>query len=281
MNPALDPDTDPGVGPGARPEVRSEARHEARPGAPHGLGWLRQLAAATHQLADGTHQLVAGTRQLFEPLQCPGCLIRVDRPRLCDVCSAAIAVLPSPVRRTVDVRDGDPLVVTALLPYEPPWRNVILHFKEDPDRVVREVVQGVMGRVMREVDPMSGLLLAPIPAASVRLRERGFNPPEVLARWAAKSFGGEWRPRLLERHDYHGPLRGLGAGERQERLQGAMSPGPDIHHHRDASPAVILIDDVLTTGSTLAEAARALRGAGIRRISGLVLASAELGRNSD
>jgi ComF family protein len=109
-------------------------------------------------------------------------------------------------------------------------------------------------------------LVAPVPLHPRRLRERGFSPAALLARALAREARVPVAPTLLARVRDTRSQTELSRAERRRNVAGAFVP-------RTAAPArVWLVDDVVTTGSTLAEAARALRRAGAREIVGVCLA---------
>ena len=123
--------------------------------------------------------------------------------------------------------------------------------------------------------PSEGALI-PIPLAAKRLRERGYNQSEILARALAR----QWRiPVLLE----------VLVRTRETPTQTALTPDTRLANVRAAFAVanvqcpmindhwtLIIVDDVFTTGATLAEAARTLEQAGARRIYGVTFARAAI-----
>jgi ComF family protein len=109
-------------------------------------------------------------------------------------------------------------------------------------------------------------LVVPVPLHPRRLRERGFSPAALLARTLAREARVPFAPTLLTRvRDTHSQTD-LSRTARRRNVAGAFA-------QRAAAPARLwLVDDVATTGSTLAEAARALERAGAREIVGVCLA---------
>lgn len=109
-------------------------------------------------------------------------------------------------------------------------------------------------------------LVVPIPLHARRLRERGFNPACELGRALANAAGLRLAPRALVRLRDTASQTGLARSARRRNVRGAFrARGP-------VPPRIWLVDDVVTTGSTLGEAARALRRAGARRIVGVCVA---------
>ncbi len=116
-------------------------------------------------------------------------------------------------------------------------------------------------------------LVVPVPLHPRRLRARGFNPAAVLARAAARARGARCDPVALVRVRDTPSQTGLSRSARRANVRGAFRARP-----RARIPArVWLVDDVVTTGSTLREAARALRRAGAREVVAVCAARTPLG----
>jgi ComF family protein len=114
----------------------------------------------------------------------------------------------------------------------------------------------------REVDVVTA-----VPLSARRLRERGFNQSALLAWPVARALGARFRPGLLRRKRDTSRQVGLDPAERRRQLQGTFHVASDVR-----TRAVLVIDDVRTTGSTLAEARRALQAAGAGSVYTLTLA---------
>jgi competence protein ComFC len=101
-------------------------------------------------------------------------------------------------------------------------------------------------------------VIVPVPLHPARERERGFNQALLLAELLAPALTAPLRP-VLERTRYTTTQTAYDRAERMENLHGAfrLRKNQDVRDLR-----VLLIDDVLTTGSTLSECARVLRAAG-------------------
>jgi ComF family protein len=109
--------------------------------------------------------------------------------------------------------------------------------------------------------------LLPMPLHRRRLRERGFNQVRELLRPLTQSGTPPLRPDWLRRERETTAQSGLSAGERRRNLRGAFVADPAVRDQR-----VLLVDDVITTGSTIMEAARTLQRAGAAEVRVLALA---------
>ena len=121
-----------------------------------------------------------------------------------------------------------------------------------------------------------GVLVA-VPLHWVRLRERGFDQAGEIARRLARETGMENLSHLIERARFTAPQTEMpSARARRRNLSGAFQ----LRKHASfaAYPRVLIIDDVVTTGSTVSEVAKLLRAAGARRIEVRCLARADLER---
>jgi ComF family protein len=109
--------------------------------------------------------------------------------------------------------------------------------------------------------------LVPVPLARARERERGFNQAGLVAERLAERLGLRVRPRWLVRLRVTAPQSDLVAVERRANVAGAFAAAPVV-----AGRHVVVVDDVITTGATVGECARALRAAGARRVGVLAVA---------
>jgi ComF family protein len=108
--------------------------------------------------------------------------------------------------------------------------------------------------------------VVPIPHHPRRLRARGFSPTREIAGAVARGAGAPLAPRALERTRDTPSQTGLTASARRRNVRGAFRA------LRPLPARIWLVDDVVTTGSTLAEAARALRRAGAHTVVGVCVA---------
>lgn len=112
--------------------------------------------------------------------------------------------------------------------------------------------------------------LVPVPLHAKRVRQRGFNQALELTRTLASAWHLPCRPGMLRRQTATAAQSQLDARARRRNVRGAFARGAAF----EPMSHVALVDDVMTTGSTLAECVRVLRRAGVARIDVWVLARA-------
>jgi ComF family protein len=156
--------------------------------------------------------------------------------------------------------------------YAFPLDRLVPRFKFHADLAAGRLVAQLLG------DALAGAGVAtraarpdavvPLPLHRARLRERGDDQALELARPLARRFALPLRTDVLRRTRATVAQTGLHARERRRNLRGAFAVAAALPAH------VALVDDVMTTGATLAEAARVLRAAGVARVDVWVAARA-------
>lgn len=143
---------------------------------------------------------------------------------------------------------------------------------------VDALVQGLKYRCMLAIAPLFGNAIAgsldehphviiPMPLADARLRERGFNQAQEIARHVSQITGIPLLPRACRKVRDTAPQAALPWKERAKNVRKAFVCDEDFTGRH-----VAVIDDVMTTGATLNELARNLKQAGAARVTGLIVA---------
>lgn len=149
--------------------------------------------------------------------------------------------------------------------YEGALRDALLRLKFGGELSLAPLLGACLLEASRCL-PRPDALLA-VPQHPAHLRRRGFNQAHELAKALPRLTGLPLRPELLHRVKPAPPQAGLAAAQRRRNVRRAFQAAPDA-----ANLCLWLIDDVMTTGSTLAEACRALRAAGARETRVLFVA---------
>lgn len=207
---------------------------------------------------------------------CPSCTagFRAIRSPLCPRCG-----VPFPVREGEDHLCGECLVTErpyaiarAMGYYEGTLLTAIHLFKYRGRTGIGEVLGRMLGDFASEIWDMKIFsLVLPVPLHRSRLKKRGFNQAVILARQLAKRFCLPLDFMTLRREVPTAPQVDLGREERLVNVRGAFKV---TKPERIAGRRILLVDDVFTTGSTLAECTKALIKAKADSVAVLTLARA-------
>jgi predicted amidophosphoribosyltransferase len=154
-------------------------------------------------------------------------------------------------------------------------RSIVHHLKYGGYTTLgNEIARILVRHILR---PETGVLV-PVPLGLNRLRQRGYNQAAVIARALAGAWGLPLHESTLVRTRDTGTQTALNPERRRSNVANAFAARP-VRDASDAGrfgsvPAVILVDDVLTTGATLAAAAAALGDAGWSSIGAVTFARA-------
>lgn len=202
---------------------------------------------------------------LVLPRRCAGC--GVPDPLLCPACRALLGAAPLGRVRPRPCPDGLPPVV-ALTTYDGPVKAALLAHKERGRLALGAPLGTALAAAVALVAGDAPVLLCPVPSAPAAVRRRGDDPAWRLARTAARALPEATPARLLAQARRTRDQSGLSTAERARNLAGALTAVPV-----SGGPPVVVVDDVMTTGATLVEAARALRAAGHRVVGAAVVAA--------
>ena len=242
--------------------------------------------------------VVAALVDLAIPSACAGCT--APGRWLCVRCGPALRGSARPVRPTPSPPGLPP--VFAVADYAGPARRLIVAHKEHRrlelaaplGAALGEAVSGVLGSAGERSPPTAtgtatAIVLVPVPSRRATVRQRGHDPLLRMANVAATvaatmavdgaaiaPAGARSEPLpvvpLLRHRRRVADQAGLGAAERSANLAGALEVHPRwLPAARGLT--VVVVDDVLTTGATLAEATRALTAAGAQVVGAAVVAA--------
>lgn len=203
---------------------------------------------------------------LVLPAECGGC----GRPRtvLCPECRAALSGDAPRRVRPVPEPPGLP-VAHAAAPYENAVRATLLAHKERGALALAAPLGAALAGAVRAGLREAGgirepVLLVPVPSARTAVRARGHDPARRIALAAAGELRRTGTPArvlgVLRQRRAVADQSGLNSRQRLDNLAGALVVA-DGGGRLLAAGRVVLVDDVMTTGASLTEAARAVRSA--------------------
>jgi len=189
---------------------------------------------------------------------CAGC----DEPEtmLCASCQEGLR--PAPREWT----SPGGLRVCAAMSFESVAARCIRRMKDEGETMLARPLGSALGEIIRGLlaaAPRRPVLVVPVPTTRDAYRRRGYRVPDLLIRRS-----GAAPCRLLTTRGRSTDQRGLDAESRAENVRGTMRARRSGERH-----AVVLVDDVVTTGSTFDEGARALRDAGFPVLGAVALAA--------
>ena len=181
----------------------------------------------------------------FNRVACARCALPLPAAGMCGACLHA----PPPFTAS-----------RAALVYRFPADRLLPRFKFHGDLAAGRLLSQLMAQAFADAPRPQALV--PVPLHPSRLRQRGYDQALELARPLARALGLPLRDDLLRRVRATSPQSELDAASRRHNVRSAFAarnPGALPGH-------VALVDDVMTTGATLAECTRALLRAGVARV---------------
>jgi len=227
------------------------------------------------------------------PPRCPGCGAVTGEPhRFCLACWSQLVFLGEPCcarcALPFDYGQGEGAVCAGCLAEPPAFdrlraavaygeisRKVALRLKYGGRPGVAETIARLMER---HLVGAPDAVLAPVPLHRWRIWRRGYNQAALIASALARRAGLEVRLDLIERVKPTPPLKGLGPKERRDAVRGAFRIAP-VRRPALRGRAVLLIDDVYTSGATANACARILKRAGAAEVGVLTWARVVRGRD--
>ena len=210
---------------------------------------------------------------VFVPQLCVGCETTVGPLDgwLCRDCTAAVSSNARPRSRTVALAGGRTLGISYALDYNPVVSRVVTQMKYADKPGLAALLAPFMDFAL--AGPVcEGTAVMPVPIHASKRRERGYNQSELLANLLAPMRGLKVDADCLLKMKNTVSQTRL---ERQSRIRNVTGSFGIRRSHGPVSARALLIDDVVTTGSTLRECAEAVLAAGAREVSACVVASSQ------
>jgi predicted amidophosphoribosyltransferase len=212
---------------------------------------LPAAARRRHGVRTVLRDMVRDAAAVLAPTECAGCGAP-DRG-VCDACRQALHEPPGWVE--LPRADGRALRVFTAVPYEGVARRLIVAFKENGRTDVASALAPPLLAALRAAlaaVPQAGAELVTIPSTRRALRERGFRPVELVL-----SHAGLRAARVLATTRQTTDQSSLGIAERRLNRTGSLAATRPL-----PGRTFIVVDDIVTTGATVLEVARAIERAG-------------------
>lgn len=211
---------------------------------------------------------------------CPDCFafLSFDTKNICLVCRRGSGdSLTHPYCRGRYRIDG----CFSAIPYNKTAKKLIYNFKYKPflsslNKFMGDLLYEALSQnesFNRVLKSSHNWLFVPIPLHSSKLRVRGYNQAEILAKELEKKFNIE-NFELLKRMRDTKSQYGLKLPERKKNIKGAFDINSKfkVQNSKLKGMSIILVDDIVTTGSTLLEAANILKRNGVKKVYAITLA---------
>lgn len=210
---------------------------------------------------------------LFLPARCLCCGRAVRPERL--FCPGCVPALPKePLSREFPLPGGGSLAVAACFPYEKGFRRTLHRLKFQEERALARPLGTLMAEAASSLgEDFDGVTW--VPMSPQKLRRRGYNQSELLAKAVAKELGlPAWN--LLEQVRETDTQHSLTRAQRADNVRGAYRAKSATLGKR-----VLLVDDIVTTGATLRACAQGLYGAGAQKVCAVCAANTAFSRREE
>lgn len=214
------------------------------------------------------------TIEIKSGFSCPNCKRRLPRPIRCPVCGT-----------TEDL--GGRFILASVVSYENPViRELLQNLKYKSKKTALEPINEMMNVYLQKIikhlsSALSRSIIIPIPLHPTKEKKRGFNQAELIAEGLRQFLEGRLPKEVDLPRIETGNLVRIKNTDSQTRLKNYEERKNNVagcfkilQPEKIAGKNIILVDDVFTSGATMKEAVRVLKGAGAKRIIGFVVAKA-------
>ncbi len=186
-----------------------------------------------------------------EPTQsrCAGCKLLSENYKICNKCRTRLPL------KSIYVAGNYEGINETLV------KSLKFKFQRQAAESMSDIIAPLLTGISKET------IICPIPTAPSRVRQRGFDHALLISKNIAKKLSLPHQ-KLLSRHSN---IRQLGAS-RKDRFDHMLNEFGIVKNKRIEGFSVLLVDDVMTTGATLAAAAKTLKHAGAKSVSAVVFA---------
>ncbi len=203
---------------------------------------------------------------IIYPTRCLSCSESTSQAFLCKTCESGIHYISGEVvSPNLDNKSKQYSVVA----YEGPVLNIIHHFKYEKSRSADSIVDQWVRRIVDRLDPFDAIV--PVPEHWFRYLRRGYNPAAEIGRILSKRTRKPVLWKALSKRRHTRRQVGLSFEDRQANLKGAFQR-PRFFADEVEGRHLLLVDDVLTSGTTVNECLTVLRRSKARQVDVLTLA---------
>jgi ComF family protein len=216
--------------------------------------------------------------QLIYPPVCISCKKIISLPSnlavVCSKCLSSFAPVPpqfiqDQILNRIEGSFLDELFVCVC--FDDTIKNIIHHIKyEKKNHLAFEIGKYCRQFLSKSFENMSIDLAIPVPLHPLREKERGYNQSWHIGRGLLFSMPFKMTKGLMKRKRYTESQTNLNRIERQKNLEDAFELAEDI---TIKGKSILLLDDVVTTGTTLNVCAKVLKKSGVSRISAVTLST--------
>ena len=240
------------------------------------MGWLKQGLRAAHVLTKH------GWRETCDCVLCGASADDAGRGVLCKGCDGTLPTHPQVACPQCGIATQDAMVcgecladspafdaTVTVFAYRYPLDHLLHSFKYASNLALTEFFSARMIERVRGRGRVFPDVLMPMPLARMRLSERGFNQALLIAENVAEDLSLPLERYVLQRVRETRPQTGLTWSDRRANVKGAFACSKDL-----TGKHVAIVDDVMTTGATLNEAAKVLKSRGAGKVTAWVIARA-------